>query len=105
MNAAPRFAWLWTVAVAAAALAFVVHLAVRHEVTQLSYEVGRQRARHRELLEAERNLAIEAESLREPTRLRQFARRTLDMEAPDPSQIITLGGEREEARPTAGRAR
>ncbi len=86
-----RFLLLWTAAVLATAMAFIVHLAMRFETVRLGYEVGSARREQRQLIEARRNLAIEAATLRQAARVETVARQALDMEVPDPARIVPVG--------------
>jgi cell division protein FtsL len=86
-----RFLLLWTAAVLAAAMAFIVHLAMRFETVRLGYEVGRERRAQRELVESRRNLAIEAATLRQAARVEAVARQALDMDVPEPERVVPVG--------------
>ncbi len=77
-----RFTWSWTAAVLAAAVAFLAHLALRHEVVRLGYEVSEARAERRRLLEQKRLLEVEAASLKQPSRIEAIARGRLGMRPP-----------------------
>ncbi len=79
-----RFTWSWTAAVLAATVAFLAHLALRHEVVRLGYEVSEARAERRRLLEQKRLLEVEAASLRQPGRIEAIARGRLGMRPPEP---------------------
>lgn len=93
---------VWSLAVAAATAAFVVHLSIRLETIALGYEVGRERAGHAKLVEARRVLTIEAATLRSPGRVQRIARDTLGMSVPGHDRIRRVGGARPR-RPTSGR--
>jgi cell division protein FtsL len=101
-----RFLLLWTAAVLAAAMAFIVHLSMRFETVRLGYEVGRERRAQRELVESRRNLAIEAATLRQAARVEAVARQVLDMDVPEPERVVPAGrfAKRSSTR-TAGRVR
>ncbi len=101
-----RFLLLWTAAVLAAAMAFIVHLAMRFETVRLGYEVGSERRAQRELVESRRNLAIEAATLRQAARVEAVARQVLDMHVPEPQRVVPVGrfAKSRTAR-TAGRVR
>ncbi len=101
-----RFLLLWTAAVLAAAMAFIVHLAMRFETVRLGYEVGSERRAQRELVESRRNLAIEAATLRQAARVEAVARQVLDMDVPEPQRVVPVGrfAKSRTAR-TAGRVR
>jgi cell division protein FtsL len=86
-----RFLLLWSAAVLATAMAFIVHLAMRFETVRLGYDVGSARREQRQLIEGRRNLAIEAATLRQAARVETVARQALDMEVPDPSRIVPVG--------------
>lgn len=98
-----RFLTLWTVAVLATALSFIVHLTLRFETVRLGYDVGAAREEERELIEQRRLLAIEAASLREPDRVETVARGALQMEVVTPARVIAVGKGLAAARPS-GRA-
>ncbi len=86
-----RFLLLWTAAVLATAMAFIVHLAMRFETVRLGYEVGAARREQRKLIEGRRNLAIEAATLRQAARVETVARQVLGMEVPEASRIVPAG--------------
>lgn len=99
-----RFLVLWTVAVIAAAAAFVAHLALRHNTVQLGYEVGQARRAQRQLIEQRRLFAIEAATLRQAERIETIARGRLEMDVPEPARVVPVGqGQRQ--RRMAGRVR
>jgi len=98
-----RFIVLWATAVLAAALAFIVHLALRFETVRLGYEVGAQRTTERQLVEARRLLAIEAGTLKQASRVEAVARGSLQMDVAEPGDVVVVGGSVN--RPTAGRLR
>lgn len=101
-----RFLLLWTAAVLATAMAFIVHLAMRFETVRLGYEVGSARREQRQLMEGKRNLAIEAATLRQAARVETVARQALEMEVPDASRVVPVGRVASaRARRTAGRVR
>jgi cell division protein FtsL len=97
-----RFLLLWTAAVLATAMAFIVHLAMRFETVRLGYEVSEARRDERQLIETRRNLAVEAATLRQASRVEAFARQALHMDQPDPSRVVPVGRHAETARRTAG---
>jgi cell division protein FtsL len=88
----PRDAFLalWTLAVAATASAFVLHLALRSKSMQLGYELGRVRQEQGRLREAKRVLELEAASYKTPERVEIVARTLLGMEPPTPERIVSL---------------
>ncbi len=85
---------LWVVAVAAASSAFVVHLALRAEVIRLGYRVSAERATEARLLERERELLLEAATLRAPQRVEAIARDRLEMDVPSFDRIVPVGAGR-----------
>jgi cell division protein FtsL len=93
---------IWTVAIAATASAFVVHLALRGQTVQLGYELGRSRQEQARLREVKRVLELEAASYKTPERVELVARTLLGMEPPPPERIVPLAGrgqqQEEEAR-------
>ncbi len=99
-----RFLVLWSVAVIAAAAAFVCHIALRHHTVALGYEVGQARRVQRRLLEQRRLLAVEAATLRQSERIETIARGRLGMDVPDPARVVPVGRDHEERR-VAGRVR
>ncbi len=86
------FLTLWTLAVAASVLAFVVHLAMRGRTMALAYELGQKRAEQARLREIKRVLELEVASYQTPQRVEIVARTTLRMEPPAPERIINLTG-------------
>lgn len=86
------FLALWTVAVIATVLAFVVHLALRGRTVDLGYKLGRARAEQARLREVKRVLSLEAASYETPQRVEMVARTLLGMTAPPPERVIALRG-------------
>ena len=99
-----RFLILWSVAVLAAAAAFVAHLALRQNTVQLGYEVGQARRAQRSMIEQRRLLAIEAATLRQAERIETIARGRLEMDVPEPARVVPVGPRRRQER-MAGRTR
>jgi cell division protein FtsL len=81
---------LWTLAVAAAVSAFVVHLALRGRTVQLGYELGRARQEQAHMREVRRVLELEAASYKTPERVEIVARTLLGMEPPPPERIVSI---------------
>jgi cell division protein FtsL len=79
---------LWTLAIAAAVSAFVVHLALRNKTMQLGYELGRARQDEAKLREVKRVLEVEAASYKAPERVELVARSLLGMEPPPAERIV-----------------
>ncbi len=96
-----RVLLLWTAAVMASALAFIVHLTLRFETVRLGYDVGEARAEQSKLVESRRLLSLEAATLSQSDRVEAVARGAFDMDVPGPSRVISLGGK---ARVLSGRA-
>jgi cell division protein FtsL len=86
----PGFLPVWTLAVTAAASAFVVHLALRGRTVQLGYELGRTRQEQSRLREVKRVLELEAASYKTPERVEIVARTLLGMEPPPPERIVPM---------------
>ncbi len=95
---------IWTMAIAATASAFVVHLALRGQTVQLGYELGRARSEQAKLREVERVLELEAASYKTPERVELVARTLLGMEPPVPERIVPLAQLPEPAGPQGGLA-
>jgi cell division protein FtsL len=85
------FLALWTLAVAAAVSAFVLHLALRGRMVQLGYELGRARQDQARLREVKRVLELQVASYETPERVEIVARTLLGMEPPPPERIVALG--------------
>lgn len=96
------FLTLWTLAVAASVLAFVVHLAMRGRTMAVAYELGQRRAEQARLREVKRVLELEVSSYQTPQRVEMVARTTLRMEPPAPERIINLTSQAPEARAVGG---
>ena len=94
------FLFNWTLAVLAAASAFVVHLAMRGRTVQLGYELGKARQEQARLREVRRVLELEAASYKTPERVEIVARTLLGMEPPSPERIVPIGGEAPQAKKT-----
>ena len=99
-----RFLALWSVAVLAAAAAFVTYLALRFETVRLGYELDEANQEHKQLRESVRLLTLETQTLREQGRVQAIARRTLGMEVPGQDRIIPID-RRVRRRRAAGRSR
>lgn len=97
-----RFLVLWSVAVIAAAAAFVGHLALRHHTVQLGYEVGQARRTQRRFTEQRRLLAIEAATLRQAERVETIARGRLAMDVPEPARVVPVGQRQRQQRMAGG---
>jgi cell division protein FtsL len=80
----------WTLAVTAAALAFVVHLAIRGRTVSLGYELGKARQEQARLREVKRVHELEAASYKTPERVEIVARSLLGMEPPGPDRLVPL---------------
>ncbi|WP_394843095.1 cell division protein FtsL [Pendulispora brunnea] len=84
------FVTVWTLAIVATVLAFVLHLALRGRTVALGYELGRARAEQARLREVKRVLEVEAASYKTPERVDIVARTLLGMEPPTPDRMIVL---------------
>jgi cell division protein FtsL len=100
-----RFLLLYAAAISAVAIASIGYLALRFEIVRLGYEVADARRTERRLIEAKRELDIEAASLRQPRRIEIIARDALDMEIPGPDRIVPMMDARDARSRPAGRAR
>ncbi len=94
-SASPRqraaaFVMVWTLAIVATVLAFVLHLALRGRTVALGYELGRARAEQARLREVKRVLEVESASYKTPERVEIVARTLLGMEPPTPERVIVL---------------
>jgi len=86
------FLLLWTLAIAAAVSAFVVHLTLRGKTVQLGYELGRERQTEANMREIKRVLELEAASYRTPERVEIVARTLLGMTTPSSDRIVSIEG-------------
>lgn len=80
----------WTLAVVAASLAFVVHLAMRGRTVSLGYELGKARQEQARLREVKRVYELESASYKTPERVEIVARSLLGMEPPGPERIVPI---------------
>ncbi len=96
MKAQRRFLLLWSLAVAAASAAFVVHLALRGKIVDVGYRLGKARAEQAHLREVKRVLELEAASYETPKRVEMVARTLLGMTPPPPEKIIAVRLERKD---------
>lgn len=80
----------WTLAVVAASLAFVVHLAMRGRTVSLGYELGKARQEQARLREVKRVYELESASYKTPERVEIVARSLLGMEPPGPDRIVPI---------------
>jgi hypothetical protein len=84
------FLFLWTLAVAATVVAFVLHLGLRGKTVDLGYKLGKERKEQAKLREMKRVLSLEAASYRTPERVEKLSRTLLGMTPPPPERIIVL---------------
>jgi cell division protein FtsL len=84
---------VWTLAIAATASAFVVHLALRGKTVQLGYELGHARQEQARLREVKRVLEVESASYKTPERVEIVGRTLLGMEPPTPDRIVPLAAQ------------
>jgi cell division protein FtsL len=84
------FLLLWTVAVAATVIAFVLHLGLRGKTVDYGYKLGKARKEQARLREMKRVLSLEAASYRTPDRVEHLSRTLLGMTPPPPERIIVL---------------
>src|SRR5882672_9866243 len=94
-SASPRqraaaFLMVWTLAIVATVLAFVLHLALRGRTVSLGYELGRARAEQARLREVKRVLEVESASYKTPERVEIVARTLLGMEPPTPDRMVPM---------------
>lgn len=82
---------LWTLAVAAATAAFVLHLGLRVRSVELGYELGRAHAHVQRLREVRHVLEVELGSHKTPERVDFVARTLLGMSEPSPDRIRSAG--------------
>ena len=80
----------WTLAVLAASLAFVIHLAMRRRTVTLGYELGKARQEQARLRDVKRVHELEAASYKTPERVDIVARTLLGMEPPSPDRVVVL---------------
>ncbi len=85
------FLVLWTLAVAAASCAFVLHLALRARSIELGYQLGREHAHIARLREVKRALELEKAAYQTPERVELIARSLLGMAEPSPDRIVPAG--------------
>jgi cell division protein FtsL len=84
------FLTLWVLAVGAAVLAFVVHLAMRGRTVALAYDLGKARAEQARLREVRRVLELEVASYQTPQRVEMVARSVLRMTPPSADRILAM---------------
>ncbi len=84
------FIALWTLAVAATVVAFVLHLGLRSRTMDVGYKLGIARKDQARLREVKRVLSLEAASYRSAERVEMVARTLLGMTAPPPERVIVL---------------
>ena len=85
-----RFMLLWTLAVAATASSFMVHLALRGKTVDVGYRLGKARAEQSRLRETKRVLELEVTSYQTPQRVEKVARTLLAMTPPSPERVIPV---------------
>ena len=86
------FLALWTLAVVATVLAFVLYLGLRGRTVDVGYQLGRERKEQSRLREVKRVLSLEAASYRTPQRVEQVARTLFAMTPPPPERVVVLKG-------------
>lgn len=84
------FIALWTLAIIATVVAFVLHLGLRSRSVQVGYKLGVARKEQARLREVKRVLSLEAASYRTPERVEMVGRSLLGMTPPPPERIIVL---------------
>ena len=84
------FLALWTLAVIATVIAFVLHLGLRSRTVDIGYKLGRARKEQARLREVMRVLSLEAASYRTPDRVEMVARSLLGMTPPPQDRVIVL---------------
>jgi cell division protein FtsL len=84
------FVALWTLAVIATVVAFVVHLGLRGRTVDIGYKLGKARKEQARLREVKRVLSLEAASYRTPDRVEMVARTLLGMTPPPQERVIVL---------------
>jgi len=88
----PRtFLVLWTLAVAAATSAFVLHLGLRVRTLELGYELGKTHDHVARLREVKRVLELELAAYQTPERVDLVSRSLLGMQQPAPERVIAAG--------------
>jgi hypothetical protein len=85
------FLTLWTLAVASATAAFVLHLSLRVRSVELGYELGRTHSRVTRLREVKHVLELELASHKTPERVEFVARTLLGMSEPSADRILPAG--------------
>ncbi|MSP24535.1 MAG: hypothetical protein EXR75_05095 [Myxococcales bacterium] len=85
-----RFVVLWTLAVATASTAFVVHLALRGKIVDVGYRLGKSRVEQARLRETKHVLELEATSHMTPKRVELVARTLLGMNPPSPERVFPI---------------
>jgi cell division protein FtsL len=85
-----RFLLLWTLAVFATALSFVVHLTVRFENVRLGYSLSKARAEQEQLIGQRRLLALESATLRQVDRVETVARGAFGMDVAPALRVIAV---------------
>ena len=91
MNRDGSFVALWTLAVAAATAAFVLHLGLRVRQVELGYELGRAHAKVQRLREVRHVLEVELGSQKTPERVDFVARTLLGMSEPSADRVRSAG--------------
>jgi cell division protein FtsL len=86
------FLALWTLAVVATVLAFVLHLGLRGRTVDTGYKLGKARKEQARLREVKRVLSLEAASYRTPQRVEMVARTLFAMTPPPPERVVVLKG-------------
>ena len=84
------FIVLWTLAVAASASAFIVHLALRGRIVTAGYELGRAKEERRQLSETRKAMQTQIAAYKTPERVEGVARSLLGMDPPTSDRIIVL---------------
>lgn len=92
------FIALWTLAVIATVLAFVLHLGLRGRTVDIGYKLGRERKEQARLREVKRVLSLEAASYRTPQRVEMVARTLFAMTPPPSDRVVVLKGAPSPAR-------
>ncbi len=84
------FIALWTLAVMATVVAFVLHLGLRGRTVDDGYKLGKARKEQARLREVKRVLSLEAASYRTPDRVEMVARSLLGMTPPPSDRVVVI---------------
>ncbi len=73
------------------------HVWTQYQITEMGYEIASVTSEHRDLLEENKKLTVEARMQGRSDRVAEVAMKEFGLQEMDPDQIVTLEGQEDEA--------